>query len=43
MLRNKIEYLINFYENDTPIRRLQLLLPKSPTATVAHTIEKYPV
>lgn len=43
MLRNKIEYLINFYENDTPIRRLQLLLPKSPTTTVAHTIEKYPV
>jgi len=43
MLRNKIEYLINFYENDTPIRRLQLLLTKSPTSTVTHTIEKYPV
>ncbi len=39
MLRNKIEYLINFYENDTPIRRLQLLLTKSPTSTVTHTIE----
>lgn len=29
MLRNKIEYLINFYENDTPIRGYNCFFPKA--------------
>ena len=41
MLRNKIEYLIYFYENDTPHSQAATAsYPKSPTSTVTHTIEK---